>query len=358
MRPEILQIIFKGVGKIRPALFRFKAESASLASVDVRSTSGMLDIVHRASRRTIRISRDNAVYLADIINAFDYYYDSAAPISARSGAELCSIVDFSTPRFHAVAGFPDFPIMCPSLTEPFVTARQYVDFAQLREGDVVVDCGSYAALTSIVFSKAVGPTGKVIALEPDPLNYQAAQTNIEMHKRINGLDNITLMQAAISDHVGSLKFCSEGAMGSADASIVGTHRGRIAEVACLTLKNVLETNRLDRLDFIKMDIEGSEERAIAGAEDELRRYRPALIIEPHYVKGQLSDRPIAAMLEPWGYRCDHMVQPGTPIPLLTATPLPAETGRPDQRGPTATPELARAALDEFQLKPSSLHVAG
>lgn len=321
MANALRDMVARSIARHRPQLFYYKADRSRRAPLSVSAAGSYIDVAQPATRRKVRIARANAVYVVDMLNAFDYYFNSAAPIEVRERGATWSLVDFSTPRFQQVAGFGDFPILCPSLTEPFVTAEQYLEFAALKPGDVVLDLGSYSGLTSIAFSKAVGADGRVIALEPDPANHAAARTNIEMHRRLNKLDNIVLMQVAVSDVAGSLDLSSEGAMGSAASAVVGSYRGRITRVESLTLANVLERNGLDRVDFIKMDIEGSEEAVLRGGADVFRRHRPRVIVEPHIVGGELSDRAICRLLGEYGYACTTIAQVGVELPLVTGVPL-------------------------------------
>lgn len=306
--------------RLFPQLLGLRTTAHVRARFKVRKSSARLEILDPSERRAIWLSRGNAVYVPDMMNSFDYYFGSADSFGCRIGREEYEVVDFSTPRFQRVRGFDDFPLLCPSLTEPFLTAQQYLDFASLTEGAVVLDLGCYSALTSIAFSKVVGPRGRVVALEPDPKNFRAARTNVEQHLRFSGLENITLKQAAAHSGRGVLQFSSEGAMGSASASFVGSYRGDLIEVQALGLNELAADEGLDRVDFVKMDIEGAEETVLEGARAFLRRYRPKLIIEPHVVGGRLSDDPVMAILRSEGYRCEVIVQTGVELPLVTATP--------------------------------------
>jgi FkbM family methyltransferase len=283
-------------------------------------TPGWIDIVDEATARRIRLGRQNAVYTLDMMNAFEYYHGSATPVDVKCGRKQYRVVDFSTPRFQEVTGFSDFPIMCPSLTEPYITAQQYLDFACLQPGDVVIDLGAYSALTSIAFSKAVGGTGKVIALEPDPVNFRACATNLAYHKTINGLQNVALMQAAVSSKKEVINFSSESAMGSAEVDIVGSYRGNIVQVDALGLGEIADLYKLGRIDFIKMDIEGAEEKVIASSRLLFETYRPKIIIEPHKVNGAMSTTPIIRLLEAYDYKCDVIVQIGAEGALVVGTP--------------------------------------
>ena len=310
----------KFVANNRPGLFYYKADPGLRRGIKVRENGDAIDVKRIVDRKLIRIGRNNAVYLIDLINSFDYFFGSAVPVRIRTVDGAYDMVDFSTPRLHQISGFDDFPVLCPSLTEPFPTTAQYLDFAALEPGDTVIDLGSYSALTSIAFSKAVGPEGTVLALEPDPLNFAAAEVNVAANRRFNGLDNIVLYPAAVSAHAGVLQLSSEGAMGSALTSIVGSYRGETVDVPCETLQGLANRFGLLKVDFIKMDIEGSELSVILESGAFLNHYRPRMIIEPHVIGGKLTTEPITAFLTSLGYRCAVIEQCGLALPLITADP--------------------------------------
>jgi FkbM family methyltransferase len=312
----LYQIAATTIAAVRPSLFRFKADAGARRGVRVTQSCDTIDIVK--DDRAIRLNRSNWAYVPDMINSFDYFHGSAGPITVRCRGGLTRLVDFSSPRLHEVAGFDDFPVLCPSQTEPFLTTEQYLDFAALKPGDVALDLGSYSGLTSIAFSKAVGATGTVIALEPDPLNYACVKKNVEVHGKRNGLDNIVVVQAAAAPISGKLLLSSEGAMGSALSSIVGGNRGEVIEVESVSLLDLVARYKLAKVDFIKIDIEGAELALITESTAFLERYRPRLVIEPHSIGGQLTSGPIIACLERLGYACDVIEQHGLSLPLINA----------------------------------------
>lgn len=312
------EALIRTVASTRPSLFYYKARAEQRRGIRVVETDRTLDIVRERERQIVRISRDNYIYIVDMIESFEYYFTSAEPVLIRYEGEPYSLIDFSTPRLHRIAGFDDFPVLSPSLTEPFETIRQYLDFAELTAGATVLDLGAYSGLTSIAFAKAVGPQGRVVALEPDPLTFIAARTNIASNTKVNGLDNITLVPAAVAGQPGILKFSSEGAMGSSLTSIVGTHRGKSVDVECVTLAGLAERNGLERVDFIKMDVEGAELGAILESGTFLQTFRPRMIIEPHVVDGQLTSDAIIPFLTGLGYECEVIEQTGVALPLVTA----------------------------------------
>ena len=130
---------------------------------------------------------------------------------------------------------------------------------RLRPGMVVADVGANLGLYTLLASQRVGPHGRVHAFEPDPNNFKLLRRNVEA----NGCTNVVLHQAAVADAVGTicLHRCEEH---HGDHRIYATSAaGRTTvEVPLTTLDAALADS--PRLDVVKMDIQGSEWRAIEG----------------------------------------------------------------------------------------------
>ena len=244
--------------------------------------------------KTIRISSKHAIYVRDVVTQFDYYYNSVEPVDG--------VVDFSKPAFHYVKGYPE-PIMFPSFSEPLESTRQYLDFAQLKPGDVVLDLGAYSGLTTILFAQAVGHTGKVVAVEADVTNLDCMAVNLA------GYSNITTVFGAVWEHNNGVEFSTETNMGSSAAAIVG-RRGLMRSVPSGTLSSIMEKAQLDRVDFIKVDIEGAEKVIFHDAAF-FERYHPRMIIETHH-----TDEHVIATLVNLGYHVKRVTQNGVRFPLL------------------------------------------
>lgn len=303
-----------------PWVLRF-LPSLRNSKLNIKFDTDRVKIIDKQTTREIWISRQNSVYTPDIANHFDYYFSAVEPYDQNCLNSSKTIVDYSSPRFHKVTGFPDFPILCPSLVEPFQTCQQYLDFAELKQGEIVFDLGCYSALTAIAFSKAVGKSGRIISAEPDGYNYDASIQNVEMHERINELKNISITKIAISGENGVLTFNSEGSMGSAASEITGGYRGDQTKIPCITLDELAKRHEVKKVDFIKMDIEGSEVAAITCSRDFFQKHRPRIIIEPHFVNGKLTSEMIVKTLTDYGYKCNEIEQMGVSLPLITAKPI-------------------------------------
>lgn len=308
------------VTKYWPTLCFYLAKPQARKNLRARRQGDALEIIDDKGKRIIRISAANAVYLPEMVECFEYYFGSAAPVAVRRRNDTYGLIDFSSPRSHNIVGFEDFPVMCPSTAEPFSTTRQYLDFAQLQPGGNVIDVGAYSGLTAIAFSKEVGASGRVLAVEPDPTNFRAAEQNLETHRRVNGLDNVKLVPFAAAGSDGIVELSAEGTMGSSLVSIVGGYRGEKVKVEGRTLMSLARDHGLDRVDFVKMDIEGAERFVIPASSEFLREFRPRLLIEGHPVNGSSTVEPLVAFFESVGYRTSVEPQGGVPLSLIQAWP--------------------------------------
>lgn len=161
------------------------------------------------------------------------------------------------------------------LVERGVTELDFTDMARTvtRPGDVVLDVGASIGYFSVLFSKWVGPTGKVRAYEPWP----SARAYLLANLSRNRLRNVTLDSRALADVDGD---------GSISAPTYRLVLGPSSDpdamaVTAARFDSIAEASGLDRLDIVKMDIEGAEGRALAGMMATLRRFRPVLLLEVH-----------------------------------------------------------------------------
>lgn len=257
--------------------------------------------------RQIWISTNQNIYIKTIMWFFDYYFDS---VEFENIGDF-KVVDFSISRKHKIKGFDQFEVFCPSVAEPFETIEQYLDFAKLKEGNIVLDLGAYSGLTSIAFSQCVGENGKVISLEPDIFNFECVQKNVSENQ---SFQNIFLENIAVWKESGFLEFSVEQNMGSS-ATIVNGKRGLIKQIPCMTLSAIAKKYNLTNVDFIKCDIEGAE--AYIFEDDEFfQKFKPKIIIETHIVNGSFCDDICIDRLKKYGYNYSRINQKGLDMPLI------------------------------------------
>jgi FkbM family methyltransferase len=282
-----------------------------------------LELVHydlffdiRRNDTVLRIRESHRVYLTHMIDNFDYYINSVIPLHLNG----LNVVDMSGPRFHRLKGFGDIPFLFPSHTEPYGTTAEYLDFAALKEDDIVLDIGAYSGVTSIIFAQLVGARGRVYAFEADETNHECARINIEMSARVLGLKNICLLNKAVWSNNDGLLFSNEGAMGSSAVSITGGNRGTESMVPSILLQDFFAEHELDHADFIKIDIEGGEIEVLGASASFLRDMNARLIVEPHMVGGVISTDRCCRLLQSAGYKVQIRQKVGESEPLIEAVP--------------------------------------
>jgi len=129
----------------------------------------------------------------------------------------------------------------------------------IKKGETVVDVGANIGYFTLIFAKLVGKNGKVFAFEPDPSNLDLLKKNIET----NGYKNVILVNKALSSKTGTTKlFLSDINLG--DHMIVDAKENRSSiEIDTITGDDYF-SGFMEKINFIKMDIQGAETDSIIG----------------------------------------------------------------------------------------------
>lgn len=143
-----------------------------------------------------------------------------------------------------------------------------------------VDIGANQGEFSLFASKKI-KKGKIIAFEPVSVNHKKFQKNIEL----NAINNIELNKFGLSDKKGSLPIYTSSARGTGGINeglstlFASDEKKQFEETVDLYNFDDLYLENLDRLDFVKIDIEGSELFALKGMRKSLEKFKPELLIE-------------------------------------------------------------------------------
>jgi len=148
----------------------------------------------------------------------------------------------------------------------------------IRKGDVCIDVGANVGKYSYVLSKIVGNDGLVIAVEP----YAPSIQRLSMLKRIANLSNVIIEPFAVSNSLGktSLAIPKKNNIimtGRIHVSPEVDDKSVTADVT--TIDNIVNKYNLDRVAFIKYDVEGYELFAIKGAENTIKDFKPTILCE-------------------------------------------------------------------------------
>lgn len=151
--------------------------------------------------------------------------------------------------------------------------------ASLPAGGTFVDVGANWGYFTLVAAHAVGPAGRVVALEPDPRVHAELAANLAR----NGIRNVTALAVAASDRAGdaTLAGYAEADRNRGVSSLVAAPAGDAPSFAVRTapLDDLLDEQGIDSVDLVKIDVEGAEELVVRGMARGLAdgRYRRILV---------------------------------------------------------------------------------
>ena len=152
--------------------------------------------------------------------------------------------------------------------------RDFVSFLP-KKGDIVFDCGACIGDMSIVYSAFVGVDGGVHCFDPSPLHGEYIKAQIELNPDLT--DTLVFKEAMVSDVT-----ISNDAVASISALEVRPGVHGLENCSSITLDDYFLESSLERVDLIKMDIEGSEFSALDGASKIIREFRPKLAVSVYH----------------------------------------------------------------------------
>ncbi|GAB3290792.1 class I SAM-dependent methyltransferase [Hymenobacter tenuis] len=188
----------------------------------------------------------------------------------------------------------------------------------LQPGDAFLDVGGHFGYFSLLASKLVGPTGKVLAYEASRSTYAVLTENVKSQA------NIKAVNQAVSDKQETISFYefpvlynefnSMDVSQFADEKWYQEFKPTRIDVPAKRLDDTLSA-----LDYqpavIKIDVEGAELKVIAGAKESLRRLRPYVVIEYLEPKRHNTEhQKAAALLRELGYSSFSLNAAGQPVP--------------------------------------------
>ena len=180
----------------------------------------------------------------------------------------------------------------------------------VAKGDTAIDIGANLGYYARPIADIVGHEGHLYAVEPVPVIFGVLQRNMR------GCDNATLLNYALGEEERAIEMANDSV---AAAGYFGTGRNFVSEgeLSKDAVRFTAQMKRgsqlfadLERIDFIKCDIEGYERVVIPELKPLLERYHPTLLIETDGA----TRRDIVSLMVDLGYRA-YMLQAGVEVPL-------------------------------------------
>lgn len=189
----------------------------------------------------------------------------------------------------------------------------------IREGDVVLDIGANIGAHTLPFAQLVGSHGKVIAFEPTAYAFGKQVKNIALNPELSPrIASNQMMLMANDDDALPAAIYSSWPLESAN-DLHSEHCGRLMETQGAgrsSLDSFLNSLGVDRVDFIKLDVDGNEADVLMGAKESIRKFQPKMMLElAPYVYADKPEKFDAMLAYLWdaGYKLVD-VSTGTRLP--------------------------------------------
>lgn len=197
-----------------------------------------------------------------------------APVQGDSDRPFPPFVELTDTRYGPMLYPPHDQYVGKSL-------KEYGQFSQgefelfthfIRPGAIVLDIGANIGAHTIPLAQLVGPGGVVVAFEPQPTLHKILCANLVL----NSIPNVLTYAMALGDCEGDCRFpvldySQPGNFGGIGADMV--EEGETVPLC------MLDGFQLERVDFIKLDVEGFEAKVLEGAANTIERCRPIMYIE-------------------------------------------------------------------------------
>lgn len=161
-------------------------------------------------------------------------------------------------------------------------------------GSVVFDLGAHVGFHTLLASVLVGSKGKVFAFEPMPKNLHY----LKEHLKINQINNVTIIEAAVSEKNGVAYFEQTESSFQGHLSSQGSIR-----VNVVSLDQLIAEGKVPTPDYIKMDVEGAEVQVLQGAKSLIEKSHPTIFLATH---GDDIQRECRQLLSSFGYKLESI----------------------------------------------------
>lgn len=225
-----------------------------------------------------RLSSENEFYAPDVPVYGKEIFD--IPFAIQNADKLKTVYDiladeqskkvFENTVYFKLTGKPQY------LYDIESERSEVFEILKLNGNESFLDLGAFNGDTVAEFINQVKTYKSITAVEPDSRNFKRLKANTE------GLQNITLINSAIADTIGTVNFSKQHGRGLGDTS-------KTVEVSCTTVD---EISKAEKPTYIKMDVEGNEIKTINGAKNTIREFMPKLKIAAYHNSTDIFEVPL------------------------------------------------------------------
>jgi len=284
---------------ILPNYFHLPIENMSRLETVLAELSPVYDLLaDEASKATLiklisyKILGNNKVKMP--VNTDSYWEQRKAAHAMANGAATIKI-NFNNWELRHFAlnkiGYPIELYTLPGGVQIIFMLHQY-EYGKTnppikaRPGDYVIDGGGGWGDTALYFAHEVGPQGRVFTFEFTPENLEVFDRNLKLNPEL--AKRIAIFENALWDQSGEdCTYSPSGPATSLNSSKEGSLR-----TTTLSIDDLVKQEKLPKVDLIKMDIEGAELKALRGAEETIRTFKPKLAISVYHKPHDIAEIPL------------------------------------------------------------------
>ena len=171
----------------------------------------------------------------------------------------------------------------------------------IKSGDVVLDIGANIGFHTLFFSELTGKEGMVIAFEPIPQNYQTLRSNIIL----NSYKNIQALQIALGNNNEEINIFIDPGNANPGSFNLFSNNSTNTKINCRRGDDILAELNINRVDMMKIDVEGYEQFALEGLQETIRNCQPKIVFEfdkNYQLKHAKDQFGVFNVLSPFNYR--------------------------------------------------------
>lgn len=195
-------------------------------------------------------------------------------------------------RYKLITGNVEISIIFETI---FLRLYNPKDF-EIKENDIILDIGANIGIFSIFASK-YAKNGKIYSFEPTPLTFKILNDNIEL----NNATNVKPLEIAIASKENIIDFYINETYSNTNSIFEEKWKKKI-KVNATTLDKIIKKNNLKKIDFLKMDCEGSEYDILFNCSDEILNIVNKISMEYHKLSDVYNQNTLKKFLENKGFK--------------------------------------------------------
>lgn len=175
----------------------------------------------------------------------------------------------------------------------------------VAEGATILDIGTNYGTTILQFAQRTGKNGNCYGFEPDPVNYEICTKNIAL----NSFLNVQVENVGLGNEKGRFTLVVDTASNRGGNRILETSEGKENHIVdVIVLDEWVKNKAIEKIDLVKIDVEGFEMNVLKGGYETIKKYHPVLFIElddDNLKQQNSSAQELISLLEELDYSVFH-----------------------------------------------------